>query len=186
MRKLILFSMMALDGFFAGPHGEIDWHSVDEEFNEFAIAQLDTAGGLIFGRITYQLMAGYWPTPEALADDQVVSARMNDIPKIVFSKTLEGVDWRNTRLVKGDAVEEARRLKEQPGKDLFIFGSADLAATFTRAGLIDEYRVIISPVVLGAGQPLFKDVDHRLNLQLLSARTFRNGNALLRYAPKPA
>ncbi len=186
MRKLILFNMMTLDGFFAGPHGEIDWHSVDEEFNDFAIEQLDTAGGLIFGRITYQLMASYWPTPEALADDQAVAARMNDIPKTVFSKALEGVDWRNTRLVKGDAVVEAKRLKEQPGKNLFIFGSADLAATFTRSGLIDEYRVIISPVVLGAGQPLFKNVDHRLNLQLLNARTFLNGNVLLYYAPKPA
>ena len=186
MSKLILFNLMTLDGFFAGPDGEIDWHNVDEEFNDFAIEQLSTAGGLIFGRITYQMMASYWPTPEAMASDPAVAGRMNDIPKIVFSKTLDSVDWNNTRLVKADAVEEVRGLKEQPGKDLFIFGSADLAATFTRAGLIDEYRVIINPVVLGKGQPYFKDADHRLTLQLLNARMFRNGNALLYYAPNKA
>jgi dihydrofolate reductase len=184
MSKLVLFNAMTLDGFFAGPNGEIDWHNVDEEFNDFAIEQLDEAGGLIFGRITYEMMASYWPTSEGMADDPAVAGRMNDILKIVFSKTLDGVDWSNTRLVKGDAVEEARRLKAQPGKDLFIFGSADLAATFTRAGLIDEYRVLIMPVVLGKGQPYFKDVDHPFALQSLNARTFHNGNVLLYYAPK--
>ncbi len=186
MSKLVLFNLMTLDGFFAGPDGEIDWHNVDEEFNDFAIEQLSTAGGLIFGRITYQMMASYWPTPQGMADDPAVAGKMNAIPKIVFSKTLEDVDWNNARLVKGDALEEARRLKEQPGKDLLIFGSADLAAAFTRATLIDEYRVIINPVVLGKGQPYFKDVDHRLTLQLLNARTFRNGNVLLYYAPAKA
>ena len=182
MSKLILFNLISLDGFFAGPDGDIDWHNVDEEFNDFAIEQLGTAGGLIFGRITYQMMASYWPTPEAMASDPAVAGRMNDLPKIVFSKTLEGVDWRNTRLVKGDAVAEARRLKEQPGPELFIFGSADLAATFTRAGLIDEFRVLINPVVLGKGQPLFTDVDGPVALRLLNARIFRNGNVLLYYA----
>ncbi len=184
MSKLVLFNLMTLDGFFAGPNGEIDWHNVDAEFNDFAVEQLDTAGGLIFGRVTYQMMASYWPTPEALASDPQVAGKMNEMPKYVFSKTLDRADWNNTRLVTGDATEEAARLKAQPGRDIFIFGSAGLASTFTRAGLIDEYRVIVNPLILGKGQPLFKDVNRQLDLSLLNVRAFRNGNVLLYYAPK--
>ena len=183
MRKLTLFNLMTLDGFFAGPNGEIDWHHVDEEFNEFAIEQLNTIGALIFGRVTYQLMAAYWPTPEAIASDPIVAGKMNDLPKFVFSKTLSEVGWGNTRLVNGDAVQEATRLKGQAGDDLFIFGSANLAATFARAGLIDEYRIMVNPVVLGTGQPLFQGLDIRLELNLLDMRKFDNGNVLLYYAP---
>jgi dihydrofolate reductase len=183
MSKLILFNLATLDGFFAGPNGEIDWHNVDEEFNDFAIEQLSSVGGLIFGRVTYQMMVSYWPTPEAIASDPIVARKMNELPKIVFSKTLDGADWSNTRLVKRDAAQEATQLKGRPGKDLFIFGSANLAATFTRAGLIDEYRVIVNPLVLGKGQSLFQGVGHQLNLRLLNIRTFRNGNVLLYYAP---
>ncbi len=131
MRNLVLFNLMTVDGFFAGPNGEIDWHNVDEEFNQFAIEQLSTAGGLIFGRTTYQMMADYWPTPQAITDDPIVAGMMNELAKIVFSKTLDRADWNNTRLVKGDAVEEARQLKEQPGKDLFIM----IIAHPTHAGM---------------------------------------------------
>ena len=183
MRKIILFNMITLDGYFAGPGGEIDWHNVDEEFNDFAIEQLNSADGLIFGRLTYQLMASYWPTPAALNDDPIVAARMNSIPKIVFSRTLAEAEWSNTRLVKGNLVEEISKLKQQPGKDYYIFGSADLATTFIENGLIDEYRIIVNPVVLGAGMPLFKDIKSRLNLKLIKARTFRSGNVLLYYEP---
>ena len=183
MRKIILFNMITLDGYFAGPGGEIDWHNVDEEFNDFAIEQLNSADGLIFGRLTYQLMASYWPTPAALNDDPIVAARMNSIPKIVFSRTLAEAEWSNTRLVKGNLVEEIPKLKQQPGKDYYIFGSADLATTFIENGLIDEYRIIVNPVVLGAGMPLFKDIKSRLNLKLIKARTFRSGNVLLYYEP---
>ena len=175
--------MITLDGFFAGPKGEIDWHNVDEEFNEFAIDQLNTAGGLIFGRVTYLFMASYWPTPTAITDDPVVAAKMNSIPKIVFSKTLENVGWNNTRLVKGNIVEEISKLKEQPGKDLYIFGSANLASSFIQKGLIDEYRIILNPVVLGSGIPLFQDIQDRLNLKLVKVRAFRSGNVLLYYEP---
>ena len=184
MRKIILFNMVTLDGFFAGPNGEIDWHNVDEEFNEFAIDQLKTAGGLIFGRVTYQLMAGYWPTAAALSDDPVVADRMNSIAKIVFSRTLDQADWNDTRLVKEDAAGEISRLKQQPGKDLFIFGSANLASTFTNLDLIDEYRIMVSPVILGKGRPLFEGIQAKLDLELLNTKTFRNGNVLLYYEPK--
>ncbi len=183
MGKIILFNMVTLDGFFAGPNEEIDWHHVDGEFNEFAIAQLNSAGGLLFGRATYQGMASYWPTDMARTNDPVVADKMNTLPKIVFSKTLERADWNNTRLVKGNVAEEISKLKQQPGRDWLLFGSADLASTLTHLGLIDEYRVMVNPVVLGSGKPLFKDVEDRLNLKLVSTKAFRNGNVLLCYEP---
>jgi len=183
MRKVILFNLVTLDGFFEGPNGEIDWHNVDEEFNEFAVHQVNTADGLIFGRVTYELMASYWPTPAAQADDPIVAEKMNTMPKIVFSRTLNTVEWNNTRLVKGDAAEEISKIKQQPGRDLLIFGSADLASTLTNLGLIDEYRIMVNPVVLGKGNPLFKDIEEKLNLSLLKTKTFGNGNVLLYYQP---
>jgi dihydrofolate reductase len=175
--------MVTLDGFFEGPNGEIDWHNADEEFNEFAVDQVKSADGLIFGRVTYELMASYWPTPAAQADDPMVAEKMNTMPKIVFSRTLDKVEWNNTRLVKGDAVKEISELKQQPGKDLLIFGSADLASSLTKHSLIDEYRIMVNPVVLGKGKPLFKDVKEKLNLRLLKTKTFGNGNVLLYYEP---
>ncbi len=183
MRKVIVFNLATLDGFFAGPGGEIDWHHVDEEFNEFAIAQLNSAGGLLFGRVTYQGMASYWPTDVAIKNDPIVADKMNTLPKIVFSRTLERVEWNNTRLAKGNIVEEISKLKQQSGKDLLLFGSADLASTLTNLGLIDEYRVMVNPVVLGSGNPLFKGIKDKLDLKLVSAKTFRNGNVLLCYQP---
>ena len=185
-RKVILFNMITLDGFFEGPNQDISWHNVDEEFNEFAIQQLDTIGAIIFGRVTYVGMASYWPTDLALADDPEVAGRMNSIPKLVFSQTLDKADWNNTRLIKGDIAAELTRLKQQPGKDLFIFGSGRLAASFTMLGLIDEYRLIVNPVVLGQGTPMFRGLSQPLKLSLLSTRVFKSGNVLLFYEPSPA
>jgi dihydrofolate reductase len=183
MRKVILFDMVTLDGFFAGPDGEIDWHHVDEEFNDFAIAQLNSAGGLLFGRATYQGMASYWPTDTATANDPIVADKMNTLPKIVFSRTLERVEWNNTRLVKGNIAEEISKLRQQPGQDWLLFGSADLASTLTNLGLIDEYRIMVNPVILGNGKPLFKRIKDKLSLKLVQTRTFGNGNVLLCYQP---
>jgi dihydrofolate reductase len=183
MARLILFNLVTLDGFFAGPNGEIDWHRVDDEFNEFAVGQLEAAGGLVFGRVTYELMAGYWPSEEGPRDDPLVAAKMNGLPKVVFSRTMERADWANTSLVRGDdAVREMAGLKKRPGKDLYIFGSADLAGTFTRHRLIDEYRLLVNPVVLGRGRPLFAGA-RRLDFEHLSTRTFGNGNVLQCYSP---
>ena len=120
MRKVIMFNMVAVDGFFEGPDRDIEWHEVDDEFNQFAVEQLDAAGGLLFGRVTYELMAGYWPTAN---DDPAVAARMNGFPKWVFSRTLEKADWSNTTLVREDAVREVIALKQQPGRDLLLFGT---------------------------------------------------------------
>ena len=156
MRKVIMFNLITLDGYFEGPNKwDIGWHRVDEEFNDFSIEQLNKAGGLIFGRVTYQGMASYWTSPDALKDDPTVAGKMNSIPKYVFSKTLDKVDWNNTQLIKGDAVQELTRLKHQAGNNLLLFGSADLARTFTKNNLIDEYRLMVNPVVLGKGNPLF-------------------------------
>ncbi len=182
MRKLIMFNMATLDGFFAGPGGEIDWHHVDGEFNDFAVAQLETAGGLLFGRITYELMASYWPTETAIKDDPVVADKMNGLAKYVCSRTLTTAGWANTTLLKGNAVQEITKLKGQSGRDLFLFGSADLASHLV--DLIDEYRVMVNPVVLGSGKPLFKGVKERLNLHLASTKVFRSGNVLLFYQPR--
>jgi dihydrofolate reductase len=183
MRKIILFNMMTLDGFFAGPDGALDWHVVDEEFLAFAIEQLDSVDTLLFGRITYQFMADYWPKPDAIEHDPVIAQKMNQTPKIVFSRTLEKAEWENSRLVKEKVAEELLKLKEQPGKDMIIFGSANFAATLTQNNLIDEYRVMVNPVVLGSGKTLFPKVRSRLLLQLESSRIFRSGNVLLTYQP---
>lgn len=181
MRNLIMFNLITLDGFFAGPNGEIDWHNVDDEFNEFATNQLDSAGGLLFGRVTYELMAGYWPTSDAASQAPVVAAKMNSMFKTVVSRTMVSAEWNNTRLVKNNVQEEISRLKQQPGKDLLLLGSADLASTLTNLGLIDEYRIMLNPVVLGKGKPLFTNINQQLALNFLTTREFRSGNVLLYY-----
>jgi dihydrofolate reductase len=181
MAKVILFNMMTLDGFFEGANGSIDWHMVDEEFNDFSVDQVKNAEGLIFGRKTYELMASYWPTPAAIGDDPAVAKHMNDISKIVFSQSLNQVDWQNTRLVKGDAAAAVRQLKAESAQDWFIFGSANLASALIPHGLIDEYRIMLNPVILGAGRPLFQNIQAPLELKLINSRVFGNGNVLLYY-----
>jgi dihydrofolate reductase len=175
--------MLTLDGFFEGPNRDISWHNVDAEFNEFAVEQLGTTDLLLFGRVTYELMASYWPTQAALKDDPIVALIMNSIAKIVFSTTLQKADWNNTRLVKQRIPEEVTKLKEQPGKDIAIFGSSDLATSLIPSNLIDEFRLIINPVVLGKGKPLFAGLQEQLPMKLLKTRLFRSGNILLSYAP---
>jgi dihydrofolate reductase len=184
MRKVIFQMMVTLDGFFEGPNREIDWHIVDEEFNAYANDLLNSVDVLLFGRVTYELMASYWPTSSATTDDPIIADKMNNLPKIVFSKTLEKAEWKNTRLVKGNIAEEVSKLKHQPGNDLAIFGSSDLALSLIPMDLIDEYRIIVNPVVLGSGKPLFKGINKRLNLKLLKTRTLGSGNVILYYQPE--
>jgi dihydrofolate reductase len=176
--------MITLDGFFEGPNHSIDWHNADAEFNEFAIEQNGAADTLIFGRVTYELMASYWPTADASKDDPIVAGMMNKTPKIVVSRTLQKAEWNNTRLIKDHVAEEIAKLKEQPGKEIAVFGSAKLLSTLMKLDLIDEHRIIVNPVVLGSGTPLFQGVDRPIKLRLLKSRTFRSGNVLLTYAPE--
>lgn len=182
MRKLFSFNMVTLDGFFEGPDHNIDWHNVDEEFNEFAVEQTSSVGTLLFGRVTYLLMESYWPTPAAIADDSEVAALMNSLPKVVFSTTLPSVDWENSRLIRDHARDEILKLKAQPGKDMAIFGSANLISTVM--DVIDEHRVLVNPVVLGQGTPLFKHTGHPLKFDLVNVRRFNSGNILLTYQTK--
>jgi len=184
MRKVILFNMVSLDGFFEDSKAALDWHIVDAEFVAFAIRQLDSIGTILFGRITYQMMASYWPTEAAIQRDPVIARQMNQTPKIVFSTTLEAVPWENSTLVKQNPVAEVARLRQQPGKDMILFGSAKLAAVLARHGLIDEYRIVVNPIVLGSGHPLFPGVAARLPMKLLSTRVFGSGCVLLIYQPK--
>ena len=181
MRKLIMWNMVTIDGFFEGPKaGDITWHDYvwGEELERLSTETLKSAGMLLFGRVTYQGMASYWPTATGEVADF-----MNSIPKVVFSTTLHHAEWSNTRLVKANAQAEVASLKQQSGKDLFIFGSANLSSTLIRHGLIDEYRLGLTPVVLGGGSSLFKPGPQRLRMRLLEARPMKSGCVILRYEP---
>jgi len=182
MRKVFLFMMVSLDGYFEGPKHDLSWHNVDAEFNEsFAIPQLQQADTLLFGRRTYELMASYWPTKLAHKDDRVVADLMNKTPKFVFSHKLKRVDWQNATLVSHDASGVVRKLKAAKGKDIAIFGSNNLSVSLLDSGLIDELRIMVNPVSIGKGTPLFKGIKKKPKLKLLSSRTFKNGNVLLTY-----
>jgi dihydrofolate reductase len=180
----MVFNMVTLEGFFEGANPwAIDWHRVDEEFNTFAIEQLNSLDAIVFGRLTYEGMASYWPTSAAIADNPDIADKMNSTPKIVFSRTLDKVEWNNTRLIKDNIAEEIRKLKQQRGKDLIIFGSGKLTVSLLNLRLIDEIRNIVVPVILGSGRPLFEGVQGQLDLKLVKSRTFQNGNVLLCYQP---
>jgi dihydrofolate reductase len=187
MRKIIVFNLVTVDGLFAGPNGEIDWHNYDDEMGKYSMEQLKSLGALIFGKTTYELMASYWPTPEGLKGEPVVAEIMNSIPKIVFSKTLQDVKdgplWKNVKVFREIKPEEIIKMKEQEGGDIAIFGSGTIVQQLTNLGLIDEYRLIVNPLILGNGKPLFKDIKDKLNLKLVNTRMFENGNALLFYQP---
>ncbi len=183
MRKVIFFMLTSLDGYFEGPDRDINWHNVDEEFNDFAIQQTGEFGALLFGRVTYELMASYWPTEAAKRDDPIVAGLMNGLPKIVFSKTLKRAGWENTRLVKDNFVEVISKLKQEAGKNIAIFGSSDLTVTLMEQGLVDEYRIMVNPVVLGNGKSLFKGIKNKINLKLIKTKAFKSGNVLLYYEP---
>jgi dihydrofolate reductase len=183
MRKLSVFNLVTLDGYFAGEDGDISWHMVDDEFQELAEAASNSGNTLLFGRKTYQLMENYWPTPEALKNDPIVARGMNAATKIVFSRTLEKAGWNNTRLVKDDMPAEVRKMKREPGKDLTVLGSGSIVSQLAQEGLIDEYQILVNPVVIGKGRTMFEGIRGRIALKLIKTRTFGNGNVLLTYEP---
>jgi dihydrofolate reductase len=182
-RKLISFMVVTLDGYYEGPNGEFDWPNVDDEFYEFSISQLNDIDTLLFGRATYEGMASYWPTPEAQEGDPAVAGLMNSVPKIVFSSTLEKADWQNTELIKGNAARAISDLKRQPGKYLALFGSPAFTVSLLEQGLVDELRVMVQPILLGAGKSLFTGLKDRVPLTLQTTTTFSSGNVLLTYRP---
>ncbi|MET9800914.1 dihydrofolate reductase family protein [Streptomyces sp. NPDC006368] len=192
MRKIILMMSVSLDGFIEGTDRRIDWHRVDDELHSHFNEQLRTMGAFLNGRVTYELMAGFWPTADAAPSSTGPMAEFagiwRDMPKIVFSRTLRRADW-NTTIARDVTVDGIMALKARPGGDLAL-GGADLAAAFMRHDLIDEYRLYVHPVLIGQGKPLFPRTDDRTALTLAEARTFGNGVVLLRYdrpaAPAPS
>ena len=188
MRKVLFFMFTSLNGYYERglpPDNweNIDWHNFNDEMSTFSIDQIETVDTILFGRVTYEGMASYWPTEAAAADSPVITEKMNSLPKIVFSKSLEKAEWSNTRLVRGDAAEEVAKLKQQPGKDMIIFGSSDMAVGLAERGLIDEYRIMVNPILLAEGKPVFRGLKADVRLKFLEAKPFSNGNVLLRYAP---
>jgi dihydrofolate reductase len=181
MRKIIVSNMVSLDCFIAGPGGELDWHVVDDEFNKYGEDMLNSADTILFGRVTYEMMASYWPTPAAIEDDPLIAAGMNSISKIVFSKTLDKVDWENATVVTEDLAGKVKKLKAQPGKDILILGSGSIVAQLTEVNLIDEFRMIINPVILGDGKPQFNKNLTRKKLQLTDIRQLASGVVILYY-----
>ncbi|HTY53498.1 MAG TPA: dihydrofolate reductase family protein [Methanomicrobiales archaeon] len=187
MGKIGSFTHVSLDGFFAGPNGEIDWFKGgDEEDREFSARASGGSGTLIFGRTTYEMMASYWPTPEAMKMDPDVARVMNTTPKMVFSRTMkpvmDGRVWKNVQVINEIRRDEIMKMKREADRDFVILGSGSIVQQFARLGLIDEYQLMVNPVILGAGKYLFRDVD-RMNLELLETRPFRNGKVFLRYRP---
>jgi len=187
MRKIIAFDLVTLDGFFAGPKGEIDWFRTDDEFSKYNDEQTKSFGTVIFGHTTYEGMASYWPTPDAFKNDPGVAGIMNSIPKTVFSETLkevkEGPIWKNVKVFHEIRPEEIIKMKKQGSGHIGIFGSGTIMQQFAKLGLIDEYWLLVNPVILGDGKPLFKDIKNKLSLRLLATKVFKNGNVLLRYEP---
>ncbi len=182
MRKLMVFNSISLDGFFADSHGAMDWaHNSDPEFDEYTKNNARGDAIFVFGRITYEMMASFWPTAAAIMNYPVVADRMNSASKIVFSKTLSKAVWNNTTLLHTDPCAEIQKLKMTPGHDMVIFGSGTIVAQLTQHGLIDEYQFIVVPVVLGQGRSLFDGFNGRLPLKLATTHAFKNGNVLLSY-----
>ena len=183
MRKVILMMSVSLDGFIEGPNQELDWHLVDDELHSHFNEQLATMGAFVDGRVTYELMAAFWPTADAdptSTGPMVEFARIwRDMPKIVFSRTLETAEW-NTTVFRELVPDKVLELKAQPGGDLAL-GGGDLAGAFMRHDLIDEYWIYVHPIVLGQGKPLFQPSETSVSLHLADVRTFGNGVVLLRY-----
>jgi dihydrofolate reductase len=176
---------VTLDCYFTDAGSDMSWaHKQDAEWDEFVAGNASGGGVLVFGRTTYDLMAGFWPTPHALQMMPVVAERMNNLPKIVFSRKMTEAAWNNTTLIKGDIVAAMRKLKQEPGEDMAIMGSGTIVAQFAAAGLIDEYQLVVHPIALGGGRTLFDGLKEKLELKLTKTRAFKNGNVLLCYGPK--
>jgi dihydrofolate reductase len=184
MRSLIVFNHVSLDGYFVDKKGDMRWaHKQDPEWNEFVAGNARGGGVLLFGRVTYEMMASYWPSPMAAQNSPAVAERMNNLQKVVFSRTLDKASWKNTKLVKGDLATEVRKMKQESGEGLVIMGSGTIVSQLAQEGLIDEFQIVVCPIVIGSGRTLFDGVKEKLNLKLTKSRTFGNGNVYTCYEP---
>ena len=189
MRKLVLFAHISLDGFAGDVNGGLDFLKYNEELQQFADELVKTVGAPVYGKNTYHLMQGYWPTvldnPNAGEHALQHAKWVQEIPKIVFSTTLPSADWNNTTLIKDNVVDEVNKLKQEPGKDLVIFGSPGLAKSLMNLGLIDAYKLTLHPVLLGKGISLFDSNTQMSNLKLLESKTLGSGVVTLHYVNEP-
>jgi dihydrofolate reductase len=182
MSKLIVFSSISLDGYFTDAHGDMSWaHHSDAEWDDFVASNARHESTLLFGRVTYQQMASFWPTAAARQMAPDVATGMNRASKIVFSRSLKEASWSNTRLLSDGMAEAVRGLKRDSGQDLVVLGSGSVVSQLAQEGLVDEYQLVLVPVVLGAGRTLFDGLRNRLALQLVKTRAFKNGNLVLSY-----
>ena len=186
MRRLSVFNHVSIDGFFVDANGGMSWAkagSNDAEWNKFVAENAGGESMLLFGRVTYEMMASFWPTPMAAEMMPEVAERMNNLPKLVFSRTLNKASWNNTKLMKGDLASEVRKMKKESGPDMVILGSGSIVAQLAQEGLIDEYQVVVNPLALGTGRTMFEGVKEKLGLKLTRTRAFGNGNVFLCYEP---
>ncbi len=184
---MFLFMMTSLDGYMEGKDHDLSWHHVDEEFNIFATKQLQEADTIVMGKNTYQLMESYWPTPQGMEDDPMVAAFMNTMPKVVVSHSLPEVQetayWKNIQHIKDNVAEEIKKIKEGSGKAVIVLGSNNLCVTLLQENLLDEIRIMVNPVVIGEGTPLFSGLGKK-PFTFRDTRKFSNGNMLLTYYPQ--
>ena len=183
MSKLIVFNFISLDGYFKGRDGDTSWHRHGRQEDEYGRDQMKKGNILLYGRITYEMMAGYWQSPEAKANNKAMAEEMNKAEKIVFSRTLASATWNNTRIIKDKITDTIKRMKQEQDKDMAILGSGSIVTQFSEHRLIDEYQVMIDPVALGNGTPIFSGMQKPLNLKLIESRAFDSGVVLLRYQP---
>lgn len=186
MRKLIVFNHISLDGYFTGENGDFRWAHTGNDDPEYAAFVAGNAGGdgqLLFGRVTYDLMAGYWPTAMAEQQNPVVAKGMNNMQKVVFSRNMDKALWNNTKLVKTNIVSEIKKMKNEPGPGMVIMGSGSIISQLAPEQVIDEYQIIVNPLALGKGRTMFEGMGKMLSLKLMSTRAFQNGKVLLRFEP---
>ncbi len=185
MRKLILFMHVSLDGFAAGPNGEMDWIHVDDEIFDYAGNMTDGADTALYGRVTYQMMESYWPTageqPKATKHDIEHSTWYNKVLKVVISKTLKGSNFANTKIIDDNIDNEIQTIKNQPGSNILMFGSPTTAHSLMQCNLIDEYWIFVNPILLGQGIPLFENINDKIPLRLTEAKAFACGVVGLNY-----
>ncbi len=183
MSKLNSFTFMTLDGYYKGLNEDISWNRHGAEENEYAAEGAGSGSTLLFGRITYEMMASYWPTPMALENNPIVAKGMNRANKIVFSNTLKKPEWENTKVISGDIIKEVKELKKIPGNGMTLLGSGSILTQFADAGLIDEYQVMVDPVAIGEEASIFKGLKNKLDLKLTDTRVFKSSVILLCYEP---
>ena len=181
---MFLFMMVSLDGYFEGKNHDLSWHNANNaEFSNYANQQTASLDTIIFGKRTYDMMANFWPKPIGIKAEPVTAKLMNNAHKVVVSHKQFEPEWQNTRVLSGDIKQELSKLKTKASKDIAVFGSSNLCISLLEMKLLDELRIMVNPVVLGAGTPLFAGIKNKLDLKLLNTRQFDSGNVLLTYNP---